>query len=193
MSWGSTELTAWMQDTSHSPLWPAQARSGIAGIPTTPDQPLPLLLQSSGMVPRHRTRAHGCCHGTVRELHAPAGWWLQGLPSRLCVPALHNLGSEENPDFNLSPGSTSAEGLSLWSHSLGRGNVDPSATAQRHKAQLLLLSVLAPQLLALGFIGAGAFPSVRLPLLVQAANADPLPPAHRDVLLHQACQHACRE
>lgn len=54
-------------------------------------------------------------------------------------------------------------------------------------------SVLAPWLLALGFVGAGAFPAVRLPLLVQAADADSLPPAHGDVLLHKAGQHACRE
>ena len=73
-----------------------------------------------------------------------------------------------------------------------KGNTDPSATAQSHKAQLLLLTVLTPRLLTLGFIRAGAFPAVRLPLLVQTADADSLPPADGDVLLHEACQHACR-
>lgn len=195
MSWGSRELKVWTQDTSPSPLWPAQPCSGTAGILTPPDSPLagwalPLLPQSSATVPRHRPMVCGCCHGTVREQRAPAGWWLQGLLSRLCVSALHNLGSEENT-ISLCPQAPPQLGACHcgpipWAE----GNGDPSATAQRHKALLLLLPVLAPQLLALGFIGAGAFPSVRLPLLVQAADADPLPPAHRDVLLHQACQHA---
>ena len=61
------------------------------------------------------------------------------------------------------------------------------------KAQLLLLSLLTPGLLPLGFVGARAFPAIRLPLLVQAADADTLPPADRDVLLHEAREHACRE
>ena len=47
--------------------------------------------------------------------------------------------------------------------------------------------------LALGLIGPGAFPPVRLPLLVEPANADPLAPPHRDVLLYQVGQHACGE
>lgn len=45
-------------------------------------------------------------------------------------------------------------------------------------------------LLAFGFVRSRAFPSVRLPLFVQAADADSLPTAHRDVLLHEAGQHA---
>lgn len=73
-----------------------------------------------------------------------------------------------------------------------KGNTDPSATAQSPKAQLMLLAVATPRLLPLGFVGAGAFPAIRLPLLVQAADADSLPPADRDVLLHKAGQHACR-
>lgn len=40
--------------------------------------------------------------------------------------------------------------------------------------------------LALGLVRSGAFPAVRLPLFMQAANADPLATAHRNVLLHQA-------
>jgi len=40
MSWGTTELKAWMrEDMSHSQLWPAQPRIGTAGIPPTPDPP----------------------------------------------------------------------------------------------------------------------------------------------------------
>lgn len=90
------------------------------------------------------------------------------------------------PRLQLSRGLVTAVPLP-WA----KGNRDPSATAQSHRAQLLLLTVLTPRLLTLGFIGAGAFPAVRLPLLVQAADADSLPPADRDVLLHEARQHAC--
>lgn len=48
-------------------------------------------------------------------------------------------------------------------------------------------------LLTLGFIRTGAFPAVGLPLLVEAADADSLPPADGDVLLHETGQHACRD
>lgn len=72
-----------------------------------------------------------------------------------------------------------------------KGNIYPGAAAQSHEGELL--SVSTPRLLPLGFVWTGAFPPVRLPLLVQTANADPLPPADGDVLLHEARQHACRE
>lgn len=48
-------------------------------------------------------------------------------------------------------------------------------------------------LLTLGFIRTGAFPAVGLPLLVETADADSLPPADGDVLLHETGQHACRD
>lgn len=46
------------------------------------------------------------------------------------------------------------------------------------------------RLLPLGFVRSGAFPAVRLPLFVQPADAHSLPTPHRDVLLHEAGQHA---
>lgn len=46
-------------------------------------------------------------------------------------------------------------------------------------------------LLAFGFIRSGTFPSIGLPLFMQAANAHSLPTTHRYVLLHKASQHAC--
>lgn len=48
-------------------------------------------------------------------------------------------------------------------------------------------------LLALGFIWPGTFPPVRLALLVETPNADPLPSTDGDVLLYKASQHSCRK
>lgn len=48
------------------------------------------------------------------------------------------------------------------------------------------------QLLPLGLVRSGAFPAVRLPLFVQATNTHSLATTHRNVLLHQAGQHACK-
>lgn len=139
------------------------------------------------------TQAHGpwalLWHGWAAGLSACLLLRLQGRALRLRDSAFHNSGSEDFfvPGFHLGRGLVPVVPLP-WA----KGNIDPSATAQSHKAQLMLLAVATPRLLPLGFVGAGAFPAIRLPLLVQAANADSLPPADRDVLLHEAGQHACR-
>lgn len=60
----------------------------------------------------------GCCHGVVRQLSTPDSLWLQGLlQTGSCLSQLRR---REKPDFPLSPGSTCAEGLSLWSLFLGQ-------------------------------------------------------------------------
>lgn len=110
------------------------------------------------------------------QLSSPDSLLLQGcLQTGYCLSQLRHT---EKPNFPLSPGSTWAEGLSLWSLFFGQRVIEiqvpmPKATKPNH-----CFSVMALWLLALGFVGAGAFPAVRLPLLVQAADADSLPPAH---------------
>lgn len=132
----------------------------------------------------------GCCHGMVRQLSTPNSLLLQGLlQTGSCLSQLRR---REKTHFPLSPGSTRAEALSLWCLFLGQRVTQIQMPVPRGTKPSCCVSVSAPWLLALGFVGAGAFPAVRLPLLVQAADADALPPAHRDVLLHQAGQHPCR-
>lgn len=184
-----------MQDTSHSQLRPVQPHMGIASIPTMPD-PAPagwaLSLQSVlSQGTEMEATMSGCCYGMVRQLSTPDFLLLQGLPH--IGSCLSQLRCREKPDFPLSSGSTWAEGLSLWSLFLGQRVTQTQVPVPKATKPNCCFSVLALWLLALGFVGAGAFPAVRLPLLVQAADADPLPPAHRDVLLHKAGQHACRK
>lgn len=62
--------------------------------------------------------ASGCCHGMVRQLSTPDSLLLQGLlQTGSCLSQLRR---REKPDFPLSPGSTWAEGSSLWSLFLGQ-------------------------------------------------------------------------
>lgn len=53
--------------------------------------------------------------------------------------------------------------------------------------------VLSKRLLTFSFIRPGTFSSVRLSLLVETPNADPLPSTNRDVLFNKARQHSCKK
>lgn len=76
----------------------------------------PVTVLSQGAEPE--AMAFGCCHGMVRQLSTPDPLLLQELlQTGSCLSQLRR---REKPDFPLSPGSTWAEGSSLWSLFLGQ-------------------------------------------------------------------------